>query len=238
MTHIDPLSYIKAVLAKDFADHQQARRKPGKQALVITLSRSYGAMGEAIAEGLGQALGVPVYDREILERLASSAKSDTHRFQVHDEQSSTGLSSFLYSMVSGNPATVRDYRRHLCDTVLELAEQNCILVGRGAHLILASQKVFRLRVVGSEAVCARRVALDLSLSSAQAIAKVAEINAGRNKAIVDLFGSSIEHCGLDHAENFDLVINTDHFSAQGALAVVLQALREAGFISEVPAWPT
>lgn len=237
MPNIDPLTYIKSVLARDFAASHPVQRKPGREALVITVSRDYGALGEAVAQGLARALGIPLYDREILERVAVSAKTDQSRFEVHDEQSSAGLSSFIYSLVSGNPATLLDYRRHLCEAVLELARQDCILVGRGAHLILAGSKVFRLRVVGSSAVCAQRVAVELNLTPDKAARKVAELNQKRHKSITELFQGSVERCSLEHADLFDLVINTDHISPDGAVAVALLALREAGHIAEVPAWP-
>lgn len=236
MPNIDPLTYIRNVLARDFAEQQKAPRKPGRQPLVITLSRDYGALGEVVAHSLGQALNVPVYDKEILDRVAKSAKADPHQFQIHDEQSSAGLSSFLYSLVSGNPATLQDYRHHLCEVVLDLARHDGILVGRGAHLILGGARVFRVRVVGSQAVCAQRAALELNLPVPEAEHKVAEVNANRRQALLDLFHGSIGPCGPEHAEQFDLVINTDHFSPGSAVAIILLALREAGYIQEVPAW--
>jgi len=236
MPNIDPLTYIKTVLAKDFAARHPPQPKPDPQSLVVTLSRDYGAQGEAIALGLARSLNLPVYDQEILDKMAVGAKTEKHRFDAHDEQSISGLGAFLYSLASGNPATLRDYRRHLCETVLELARQDCLIVGRGAHLILAGQRIFRVRVVGSQEVCARRVALELNLAPAEALRKVAEVNHKRHQAILDLFHGNIEHCSLEHADLFDLVVNTDHLPATGAVGVILLAMREAGHIPEVPAW--
>jgi hypothetical protein len=238
MPYVDPLTYIKTVLAKDLA---QASR-PGQTgqpspSLVITVSRDYGAQGEAVAHGLARSLNLPVYDQEILDRIAVHARTDKFRFEPHDEQSSAGLSAFLYSLVSGNPATLRDYRRHLCETVLDIARQDCLIIGRGAHLILAGRRAFRVRVVGSKAVCARRVALELNLPQAEAERKVAEVNQKRHQAVLDLFHGTVERCSLEHADLFDLVINTDHIPAAGAVALVLLALKEAGHIAEAPPCP-
>jgi len=237
MPNIDPLTYIKTVLAKEFASPSHPPRPSGqpRPSLLITLSRDYGADGEAVAHGLAQSLSLPVYDKEILDKVAASAKTDKFRFEAHDEQSSAGLSAFLYSLVSGNPATLRDYRRHLCEAVLETARQDCLIIGRGAHLILAGQqRIFRVRVVGSKAVCARRVALESNLSAAEAERKVAEVNHQRHQAVLDLFHDSIERCSLEHADLFDLVVNTDHIPAAGAVAVVLLAMRHAGHLAEAP----
>jgi len=237
MPIIDPLTYIKTVLAKEFAARPQSPTKSEPPSLVITLSRDYGAEGESVAQGLALALKLPVYDQEILDRVAASAKTDKFRFEAHDEQSSAGLSAFVYGLVSGNPATLRDYRRHLCEAVLDIARQDCIIVGRGAHLILAGRRqVFRVRVVGSQAVCARRAALEFNLPPAEAERKVAEVNAKRHKAVDDLFRGSIERCSLEHADLFDLVINTDHIPVAAAVDLILLALRETGQIREVPPW--
>ncbi len=234
MPNIDPLTYIKTVLAKDFAAHPKPPSKPEPQALVITLSRDYGAQGEAVAHGLAQSLGLPVYDQEILDRVAANARTDKFRFEAHDEQSSAGFSAFVYGLVSGNPATLRDYRRHLCGAILELSRQDCIIIGRGAHLVLPARRFSASAWSAAKPVCAQRIALELGIPPAEAEHKVIEVNQKRHKAVLDLFHDSIEHCSLEHADLFDLVINTDHIPASAAVSLILLALREAGRIKEVP----
>jgi cytidylate kinase len=234
MLNVDPLTYIKTVLAKEFATQPKPPREPEPKSLVITLSRDYGAEGEAIAQGLAERLNLSVYDQEILDRVAISARTDKFRFEAHDEQSNAGISAFLYSLVSGNPATLRDYRRHLCAAVVDLARHDCLIIGRGAHLILSGKKVFRVRVVGSKSVCARRISVELNLSPGEAERKVTEINQKRHQAIMDLFHDSIEHCSLEHADLFDLVINTDQITASAAVNLILLGLQETGHIPEIP----
>ena len=236
MPIIDPLSYLKSIIAKDFEalTHTHRRAAAEHQSLVITISRDYGALGEVIAQKLAESLGIPVYDQEILEMVATSAKTDKFHFEPHDEQSSAGLSAYLYSLVSGNPANLYDYRRHLCQVVTELSRQNCIIIGRGAHLILTGLPIFRVRIVGSKVVCAHRISKEFDIPLVQAEHKVFEINNKRHKAVIDLYSDRIEHCSLELAKNFDLVINTDHIPVEGAVAVILLAIREAGLFKEVP----
>lgn len=236
MPIIDPLTYLKNVLAKDFADkkHLHSKHQEERHALVITISRDYGAMGEAVAQKLADALAIPVYDQEILEMVANNAKTDKYHFETHDEQSHAGLSAYLYSLVSGNPATLHGYRQHLCQVVTELSHQNCIIIGRGAHLILAGKPVFRVRIVGSKVVCAHRIAEEFNIPLTQAEHKVFEINNKRHKAVIDLYSDRIEHCSLELAKNFDLVINTDHIPVEGATGLILLAMREAGLFKEIP----
>jgi len=234
MPNIDPLTYIKNALARDFQAqaYRQQRTKTAPPSLVITLSRDYGALGEAVAEALAQTLKIPLYDQEVLELLAKKAKADAHSFRAYDEQSNVGIEAFFYGLVSGNPATLQNYRHHLVETLVELARTDCLIVGRGAHLVLAGQRIFRVRVVGNNDICAQRIALDLNISLSDAKKRVAEINHKRNKAIVDMFSPTIEHCSLEHANTFDLVINTDHISVEIAKDLILLALRGLGQIAD------
>ncbi len=234
----DPLTFLQTLLAKEFATHPFLHRKSGekhegkRQPLVITFARDYGALGEAIAQRLSQCLGIPVYDREILDQVAKDAKTDKFYFQPHDEQGGAGLTAFLYSLVSGSSATLQDYRRHLYEVVNDIARRDCIIIGRGAHLILAGKKVFRVRVVGSKLVCAGRIAAELSIPLLEAEQKVYEVNHKRRQSVIDLYSANIEQCAPEYAKNFDLVINTDHIPAEGAVAVILLAMREAGFFNK------
>ena len=232
MTQPDPLSYLQTLLSRDFESERYAHsRKPHVEAepLIITLSRDYGALGEDVARLLSQCLGIPLYDREILEKVAQRAKTDKFFFETHDEQVAAGLSSFLYSLISGSTATLADYRRNLFNVVLDLAHKDCLLVGRGAHLILTGKKVFRVRIVGSKRVCAQRIAEASKMSILEAEHKVFEINNKRHQSVLNLYSENFEHCSLELAKNFDLVINTDHISAEGAMPVILLAMQQAGF---------
>lgn len=229
MSAQDPYTFLKTLIAKDFESDRHSRSAQAPEPLLVTVSRDYAALGETIADKLATCLGIPLYDREILERVAGKAKIDAFKLEAHDESISAGISTFLYSLLTGTAGEMETYRRHLYDAVLELAQHDGLLVGRGAHLILAGRKVFRVRIVGSKLVCAKRLADDTGLNLIEAERKVYEINTKRHKSIHNLFSDSFEHCSLEYAKNFDLVINTDHISADNAVSIVLLAMQQAGF---------
>lgn len=229
----DPLVFLQALLTKDFGAHtqppDQAGRAKARAPLVITLSRDHGALGEQIAERLSECLGIAVYDQEILNRVAQRAKTDQFYFRGHDEQTSAALTSFLHNLVSGKSGTLQDYRRHLAEVVADIARTDGIIIGRGAHLILGARRALRIRVVGSRPICAQRIASACHIPVSEAEKKVAEINKKRHESVIELYGASVEQCSLDHAPNFDLVINTDRIAVEGAVGIVMLAIREAGF---------
>ncbi|AAU90934.1 hypothetical protein MCA3022 [Methylococcus capsulatus str. Bath] len=230
MTSSDTLKFLESFLAKDF-EAEYHRRRPRRRAepLVITLSRDFGAGGEALAADLAHFLDLPIYDKEILDRVADKTRIDKSHFEHHDEDSAERISDLLYNLMFGTAATRYDYRRALIEVVTELARSDCIIVGRGAHLILAGRKVFRLRVVGSRAVCGERIAAELGIGQAEAERLVFETNNKRHKSVQTLFSDLYDACSLEHAINFDLVLNTDHLPAGNALPTVLMAVRQFGF---------
>lgn len=233
MSNADPYTFLKTLLAKDeaeaYAGAAKAAENKADTPLIITLSMDYGSTGDAIARKLSECLGIPLYDREILELLSKKAKLETFKLEPHDENVSAGIATFLYSLLTGTGGDLDTYRRSLFETVLDLAKRDALLVGRGAHLILSGKKVFRLRVVGSKLVCAKRISEATGMPILEAERLVYEVNNKRHKAIDNLFSDSYEHCSLEFAKNFDLIINTDHISADDAVPIILFAMRQMGF---------
>ena len=60
-----------------------------KKPIIITISRQYGSGGKEIANKLGELLGIPVYDREIISLAAKQSGTDEYAF----EQLDSGMSS-------------------------------------------------------------------------------------------------------------------------------------------------
>jgi cytidylate kinase len=228
MSDTDPYTFLSKLIAKDEALSQKSRKKP-HQPLIVTVSRDYGADGDAIAKKLAEELGVPLYDRRILEVAAGKAGVDPIRFSEMDDLGSSSISNLIFSLLTGSGGYLETYRRALFESVMELSQKDCVLVGRGAHLILSGKRTFRVRIVGSRVICAKRIAQEFGLSLDVAERKVYEINNKRHKSIENLFKDSYEHCSLNYAKNFDLIINTDRISADSAVPIILLAIRQAGF---------
>ncbi|CAI8826637.1 cytidylate kinase-like family protein [Methylocaldum szegediense] len=228
----DPDTFLKAILIKDFRDFKteaKAQSSGDNEPTVITVSRDYGSLGDEIAHKLADYLNIPLYDREILDKVAERAKVERFKFEQYDENVSAGVSTLLFSLLTGTAGDLQTYRRYLHEVVVDLAWKGGVLVGRGAHLILSDKKVLRLRIVGSERICARREAAKSGIPLHAAERKVREINVRRNKSVLKLYGERFEHPSLECARNFDLVINTDRLSVDSAVSVVLLAMQRAGF---------
>ncbi len=227
----DPLVFLQSLLTKEFG---RVAKSGGANAahpspLIITVTRDYGALGEEIAQRLAAVLQIPCFDQEIQELLAERAKIDKVEIARFDEQDPDLMSAFLYNLLSGSIATMEIYRHYLREVLDEVTRQDCLIIGRGAHLILRSKPVFRLRIVGSHVMCTHRIAAQEKLTVLAAGQKVVDVNHKRQKSIAAMFNEVHGHAGIEEAKNFDLIINTDHLTVEAAIPIILLALRQFGF---------
>ncbi len=209
-------SLIKAIAMEQ--RHQGAG--PPKQGCVVTVSRACGCGGEQIARALAQRLKVGYFDQEIIAAIAREARVDQHAVEMLDEQVSGLRTSWLVSMLTGEPLFKDTYRRVLFNVVFGILRTGGVIVGRGANFILEGQKAFRVRITGSETVCARRIAKDKDMPYDKALALVRETNRGRADFVKALCKRDI-----DTPEAYDLTINTDHIRIDKAPEIVLLAMR-------------
>lgn len=110
---------------------------------IITIEREYASGGRQIGEMVAQKLGIPFYNREILQ-MASERCGVSVDYLASAEEAAP--KSFLYTlMLSSNPSRSIQENLPLSDKVYiietniirELAEQgDCVIVGRCASYIL------------------------------------------------------------------------------------------------------
>ncbi|MDO4285532.1 MAG: cytidylate kinase-like family protein [Eubacteriales bacterium] len=107
---------------------------------VITIGREFGSGGRTIAGMVGKELGIPVYDHELLVRIAQ--ESGFAKEYVEEKGESASLNSLIARSLSGmggySPMTAEDYLWQMQrKVILELAQkENCVIVGRCADYIL------------------------------------------------------------------------------------------------------
>jgi len=174
---------------------------------VVCISRDYGAGGDEVARLLAKRLGVDVYDHVVLNKLTQRLTTDAETMRAVETGASRVRDLWLYSLVTGQDLNVDHYKQHLVNIILSLGRTGGVILGRGAHLILANSGALRVRFTGTPALCAQRVAAAQGIDIAAAQALVTETNSRRGTFIWDTF-----HERLNDPHTFDLVINTDHIT--------------------------
>ena len=114
---------------------------------IITISREFGSGGRSIGRLVAQKLGIPFYDKELVNQIALESGFAPKFVEEHGEHS-PGTSLFSYAFapqgVPGvmNGLSTADFLWNIqCSVILQLAEKGpCVIVGRNADYILKDRK--------------------------------------------------------------------------------------------------
>ena len=110
---------------------------------IITISREFGSGGRTVGRMVAEKLGIPFYDKELVEQIALESGFAPKFVEEHGEHSPSG-SFFSYAFapqgVPGvmNGLSTADFLWNIqCSVILQLADQGpCVIVGRNADYIL------------------------------------------------------------------------------------------------------
>lgn len=196
------LSVISALAEVATVPRQGEHLRPRQP--VITLSRDWGSGGDVIATRVCQRLKLPLYDEDLLREVATRLNDDPAIVRLLDEGFGRAKDMWLYRLFSGKDISPDAYRDTLVKVVMSLGRLGGIIVGRGAHVILANECALRVRVAGTPEICAKRMATQGHGNEADLLAQAQETNHRRGKFVWEAF-----HSRLSDASQFDLTINTD-----------------------------
>jgi cytidylate kinase len=193
---------------------------PTPPAFTIALSREAGANAPAVAQAVGERLGWPVYDRELVERIAAEMGLRGRVLEGIDEKAAGWPGEGLEELAAGVTVTQAGYVRHLKDTLLALAARGaCVIVGRGAAQLLPAQATVRVRLVAPAGWRVALVGRHFGLSPEEA-ARWVETTDRQRTAFVT------EHFGKDPTDlrQYDLVLNTGRFPVAACAEVIVDAV--------------
>jgi cytidylate kinase len=111
--------------------------------VVITIGRQFGSGGRYVGRLLAEKLGIPFYDKELVDQIALESGFAPKFVEEHGEHSpSSSLFSYAFAPqgVPGvmNGLSTADFLWNIqCSVILQLADQGpCVIVGRNADYIL------------------------------------------------------------------------------------------------------
>lgn len=114
---------------------------------IITISRQFGSGGRTVGREVARQLGIPFYDKELVEQIAQQSGFSASFVEENGEHSPT-RSRLAYAF-SGqgmpgvlNGMSTADYLWSVqCNVIMQLADQGpCVIVGRNADYILKDRK--------------------------------------------------------------------------------------------------
>ncbi len=114
---------------------------------IITISREFGSGGRTIGHQVADALGIPFYDKELVDQIAVESGFSPKYIEEHGEHS-PGRSLLSYAFAAQgvpgvmNGLSTADFLWNVqCSVILQLADQGpCVIVGRNADYILKDRE--------------------------------------------------------------------------------------------------
>jgi cytidylate kinase len=199
---------------------KKQRQAPQQPGAVITISRQFGSGGKDVAEILGKWLGWHVWDREILDVLAhqSHLGYQSRMFETIDEKAQDeieALTSFIFGQVNKH-----SYLHLLQKAILIIAQNNAIILGRGAHLFLPGS--LKVRMKASLQTRIETISNRENISRKAAQKKIRLVDAEREAFVKGVchklgkkYGETKNHL------HYDMEINTDRITTGDAALVIL-----------------
>jgi len=208
----------------ELARAQYPAEKPPKEKDIfefIAISHSEGLPTGEIASRLGEQLGWPVFNKQILHEMADNDAYRERIYQSMDERDMNWLEDILVSMTIDRFGR-NDYFHKLVKTVLSIARRgHAIFVSHATDLILPQANGLRIRLVATREFCAQARQHG---KAEQDVAKELEQAEREHAQFVRHHFQAEEAAETRH----DLIINTERFSADETLAVILAALHARG----------
>jgi hypothetical protein len=120
----------RAIMQFHLSLEGKKEKRPTGPPRVIAITRQLGSGGRRIGEALGERLGWPVYDKEILEMLARKSHAGYRKemFEAVDETTQSEIERMLNAFLG--QADQYAYFYLLPQAILTLAQINCIILGR------------------------------------------------------------------------------------------------------------
>ena len=187
--------------------------------IIITIGRQFGSGGLLVAKKLGEKLGIPVYDNELITRAAQDSGFDIEFFKRSDEKKSIFSFSALFTSSSENYMSDSGLFKMQCETIRSIAEQgSAIIVGRCADYVLREHdNVVSVFLTSPLEARARRVMERDGLSHEEAMAKIQKKDTGR-EAYYNYF--TFGNWGV--ASTYNLCIDSSIMGIDGTADLIIE----------------
>ena len=196
---------------------------------IITISREFGSGGRSIGRKVAEKLGIPFYDKELVDQISVESGFAANFVEEHGEHSPT-RSFFSYAFapqgVPGvmNGLSTADFLWNIqCGVILQLADQGpCVIVGRNADYILKDREdVLHVYIHADMDYRADRIVRLYGESEKSPEARLKEKDKRRSVNYQHYTGRT-----WGASENYDLCINTAVVGEDKAAELILSLMGE------------
>ena len=205
-------------------EHRPGRGKLGPVAYgpYLLMSREKGSGGHTVAQLVGQCLGWPVFDSEIVDRIAERTQVRRQLIESLDEHARNIVEDLVAPIFNRKDIGQAGYIRHLKQVVLALGHQgDAIIIGRGAQFMLPPQFGLRVRLIAPFEVRAQRIAAAQHIPLEHAQQEIGQSDQKRAAFIHRNFKYDI-----NDPLHQDIIINTSALECHQVAEIILGALQQ------------
>lgn len=202
-----------------------------KKDIIITIGRQFGCGGKRIAEALGEKLGIPVYDHELIIKAAQESGFSAEFFERSDEKkrffSLTSIFAGSYNSDTENYMSDKGLFKIQCETIQSIAEQgSAIIVGRCSDYVLRDRKnTLNVFLTSPLEDRVKRI----SETEGVTLEKAEEIVEKQDKNREEYYNYyTFGNWGV--ASNYDLCIDSSIAGIEGTADIIIQFAKIAGLL--------
>lgn len=194
---------------------------------IITISRQFGSGGRTVGRMLAERLGVPFYDKELVKQVADETGFDSSFIEENGEFSPS-KSIFSFAMSQGIPCmqnglSMSDFI--FCiqrQVILKLAEQPCVIVGRGADYILRERDdCFNVFIHADMQSRAERIVRLYGESEKKPEQRLADKDKKRK-----IYYKHYTDREWGDAKNYDMCLNSGKIGIEKCVELILDAIKD------------
>lgn len=196
---------------------------------IITISRQFGSGGRTVGRMVAEKLGIPFYDKELVEQISLESGFAPKFVEEHGEHA-PGKTKFSYAFAAQgipgvmNGMSTADFLWHIqCSTIIQLAEAGpCVIVGRNADYILKDRPdVFHAYIHADMEQRADRIVRLYGESEKSPQARLQEKDKRRALNYQHYTGRT-----WGAAENYDICLNTGKIGIEAAADTIVALVKE------------
>ena len=191
---------------------------------IITISREYGCGGKFIGELVAKKLGLPFYDKEIMEKIAEET-GFVNEFIERLAEYAPSKNIFSYAFVGRNNAgeSMEDYIHNVQrKIIIDLAAKGpCVIVGRSADYILRSKAdTLNVFICGDEEEKKKRVCEFRGVSESEAIKLMRDTDKKRSVNYKYYTGET-----WGNIKNYTMVLNSTQIGVENCAELIAQVYK-------------
>lgn len=197
---------------------------------VITIGRQCGSGGHTIGKLVAERLGIPLYDKEIIKKVAEKSGLSEETIEKKGEYTTN---SFLYNVATRGISAynilskeslpiAEQINAYQTEYIKEIAEKgSCVIVGRSADYILSDRDdTLNVFIYGKLEDRMARVISEHGVAEKEAKTHVLERDKKRSKYYKYI---TDQVWGL--AENYDLCLNSSELGIEKCVEIILNCCK-------------